>query len=187
MKKKIVVDKINSFLTEHPIFREECEVIYLMIQIRKILDFKDSKHRYKTLRFYCNWVLHIELNKERTTVLLSNMLEPAVNSRNSGHDNARSVINICSDFFKVNKLKRELELFNKENGISFDLSDNKWWKFARLLLEIIEGCTVHFVSTVVSKLEPIKHSDKEFHYKLCLVNSREKPIIKLKLKSSMES
>jgi len=183
MNKKIVVDKSNSFLTKHSIFREECEVIYLMVQIRKILEFKDSKYPYKTLRFYCNWVLHIELSNEWTTELLSNMLEPAVDSRKSGHDNAHSVIELCSDFFKVNTLKKELELFNKEHGLSLDLSGNKWWKFASLLLGIIEGCTVHFASTVVSKLEPIKHGDKEFHYKLSLVNSREKPIIKLKLKS----
>ena len=183
MNKKIVVDKLNSFLTKHSIFREECEVIYLMVQIRKILDFKDSKYPYKTLRFYCNWVLHIKLSNKWTTKLLSNMLESAVDSRESGHDNARSVIKLCSDFLKVNTLKEELELFNKEHGLLLDLSGNKLWKFARLLLGIIEGCTVCFESTVVSKLELIKYSDKEFHYKLSLVNSREKSIIKLKLKS----
>ena len=182
MNKQIVIDKLKFFINKHSIFAEECEVVYLMVQIRKILDFKDSNHPYKTLRFYCNWVLHIKLSKEWTTELLSNMLEPAVDNRKSGHDNASSVIKLCSDFFKVNTLKKELELFNKEYSLLLDLSGNKWWKFARLLLGIIEGCTVYFVSTVVSKLKPIKYSDKEFHYKLSLVNSRKKPIIKLKLK-----
>ena len=155
-----------------------------MVQIRKILDFKENKYPYKTLRFYCNWVLHIELSKGFTTELLSNMLEPAINSKKSGHDNALSVIKLCSDFFKIDKFKKELELFNENHGLFLDLSGNKWWEFASLLLGIIEGSTVHFKSTVVSKFEVIKHSDKEFYYKLSLFNSGEKPIIKLKLKSN---
>lgn len=182
MNKQVVIDKLKNFLNKHPIFSEECEVIYLMVQIRKILDFKDSKYSYDTLRFYCNWVLHIKLNKEMTTNLLSNMLEPAVDSRKSGHDNARNIINLYSDFFKLNTLKKELEIFIKEYSLLWNLSNKIWWKFARLLLEVISNCQVYFKSTVISKLEPVKADNGEFGYKLSLVSSREKPVIKLKLK-----
>lgn len=183
MNKKIIRDKLENFLKQHSVFKEDCEVVYLMVQIRRILEFKDSNYRYNTLRFYCNWVLHIKLSKETTTKLLSNMLEPAVDSSKSGHDNARSIIKLYSDFFKLNTLKKELEVFKKEYTLPLDLSNKNWWKFATLLLGVVDGCSVDFKSALVSKLEPKKHSDKEFHYKLSLVNSREKPIIKLKLKA----
>lgn len=183
MNKKIVIDKLIIFLNQHPIFDEECEVIYLMVQIRKILDFKNSKYSYDTLRFYCNWVLHIELDNKKTTELLSNMLDSIVDNTKSGHDNAHNIVASYSNYFKLNTLKKECELFIMEYSLPWNLSNNIWWKFARLLLGIIEGCHVHFKSTVVSELEPIKFSNEEFHYKLSLVNSREKPIIKLKLKS----
>lgn len=183
MNKQLVIDKLNNFLDKHPVFKEECEVIYLMVQIRKILDFKDSDHPYRTLRFYCNWVLHIKLCRKPTTKLLSNKLEQAVDSRKSGRDNARNIKKLCSDFLKLNTLKNELEIFIEEYSLPWNLSNKIWWKFARLLLGIIEDCPVYFVSAVVSKLDPIKYSDREFHYKISIVNSREKPIIKLKLKS----
>lgn len=183
MNKQEVVNKLKIFLNKKPIFSEECKAIYLMVQIRKILDFKDSKHSYDTLRFYCNWVLHIELDNKKTTELLSNILDSVVDNTKSGHDNARNIITSYSNFFKLNTLKKECNLFITEYSLPWNLSNNIWWKFARLLLEIVEGCRVHFKSTVVSELEPIKFSSEEFHYKLSLVNSREKPIIKLKLKS----
>lgn len=183
MDKREIIDKLRNFLNKHPIFGEECEVIYLMVQIRKILDFKDNNNPYNTLRFYCNWVLHIKLNKEMTAKLLSNILEPVVDSRKSGLDNARNIIKSYSDFFKLNTLKKELSDFIKEYKLSESLVDKNWWKFVRLLLDIIEGCIVYFKSTVISNLEPIKISNVEFKYKLSLVNNREKPIIVFKLKS----
>lgn len=184
MNKQAVIDKLKNFLNKHPIFSEECEVIYLMVQIRKILDYKNSRCPYSTLRFYCNWVLHNELSQERTTKLLSNMLESCIDDKKSGHDNARNIKLYNSDFFKLNTLKKEFRVFIEENTLPTDLLKNKnWWEFAKLLLEIIKECIVYFVPTEISKLEVLKYSNREFGYKFSLSNNRDKPIIKLKLKT----
>lgn len=179
---KTVIDKLKFFLKVHTLFTEECEVIYLMVQIRKILNDGGIPHR--TLRFYCNWALHNKLDQETTTSLLSDKLEPEINRKKSGHENARNLILYNSDFFKLNTLKDDLELFINENAIPTDLMDNKnWWGFAKLLLEIIKDCHVYFVPTEISELEIVKYDARNFGYKFTLTNNRQKPVIKLKLKS----
>ena len=155
MDKTIFVDKLRDFLNRHLLLTDECEAIFIMVQIRKILDC--GRNPYRTLRFYCNWALHNELSQERTTRLLFHLLDPCIDGKKGGHDNARNIKLYNSDFFKLNTLKKELKDFIKEYTLPADLLKNKnWWKFARLLLEIIKESPVVFVPTEISKLEVIK-------------------------------
>jgi hypothetical protein len=59
MGQKEIVEKLNTFLDKHMPFTEECHVVYLLVETRKILDKKDNK-KYPIVRFYCNWSVHID-------------------------------------------------------------------------------------------------------------------------------
>jgi len=181
MKKiDIIIKKLQKFLKERPIFTKECEVVYLMVEIRKILDHDSGP--YKTLRFYCNWVLHKELNQERTTKLLSSIFETNIDFKRSGRENARNVKFVGTDFFKLNTFKNELKDFFQRYDCSVVLLNKNWWKFARLLLDVIKECPIHFVSNKIRKLEIIKCDDSNYRYEFSLVGSRTKLVEKLKLK-----
>jgi hypothetical protein len=62
MSRPEIVDKLNSFLSTHHTFTEEAQVVYLLIEIRKILD-RDSNMKYPLLRFYCDWCVHTRKDK----------------------------------------------------------------------------------------------------------------------------
>ena len=106
MDKTIFIGKLKDFLNRHSLLTEECEVIFVMVQIRKILDCGGTP--YRTLRFYSNWVLHKELSRETTTKLLIDILGPGIDSKKSGRDNARNLISNNYDFFTLKTLKNSL-------------------------------------------------------------------------------
>lgn len=179
MDKTIFIDKLKDFLNRHSLLTEECEIIFVMVQMRKILDCGGTP--YRTLRFYCNWVLHNELSRETTTKLLIDIFRSGIDSKKSGHDNARNLISNNYDFFTFKTLKNELKDFINEHTLPTNILNNRNWKnFRKLLLEIIKDCQVSFVPTEISSLKVTKRNDKLFAYTFTLINGR-KPVIKLKI------
>lgn len=175
-----IIEKLNEFLIRHPILDEECHVIYLLVEIRKILEYE--RKSYKTLQFYCNWVLHKELSYEKTTKLLLKIFEPNVDLQKSGHENARNVKSVGRDFFVLKTFRKELEVFLKNHKLPIDLLNKNWWVFGKLLLEIIKDCPVRFAANKIQELKIEKYDDTNYGYKFSLINSKQKLIEKLKFK-----
>lgn len=180
MNKKNIIEKLRKFLQNHSKFEEECEVVYLMVEIRKILECGGKS--YKTLRFYCNWVLHKELSQEKTTKLLSDIFELNVDLKKSGRENAHNIKSIGKDFFILKTFRKELEEFLKDHKLPMDLLKKNWWTFGKLLLEIIKDCPVYFVANKIRELKIEKYDDRNYSYKFSLIDSKQKLVEKLKLK-----
>lgn len=180
MNKNKNIENLNKFLINHKIFKEKCEVIYLMVEIRKILEYGGKS--YKTLRFYCNWVLHKELDREKTTKLLADIFNSNVDFKKSGRENAHNIKYIGKDFFMLKTLRRELEVFLKDHNSPTDLLKKNWWTFGKLLLEIIKDCPVHFVANKIQELKIEKYDDRNYGYKFSIIDSKQKLVEKLKLK-----
>ena len=43
--------------------KNEYQAVYLLAQIRKVLESENAKGKYKVLNFYCNWALHSKIDK----------------------------------------------------------------------------------------------------------------------------
>ncbi len=56
-----IIGKLNRFLLKHQPLREECEVVYLMVELRKLLD-RDREqsilNNYSLVRFHADWIVH---------------------------------------------------------------------------------------------------------------------------------
>ena len=151
-----------------------------MVAIRKILEYGGNS--YKTLRFYCNWVLHKELSQEKTTKLLSDVFEPNIDLKKSGRENARNIKSVGRGFFMLKTFRKELGDFFKEYNLPLDLLKKNWWTFGKLLLEIIKDCPVHFVTNKIRELNIEKYDDRNYSYKFSLIDSKQQLVEKLKLK-----
>ena len=66
MAREEIIEKLNEFLNNHIPLTEECHAVYLMVEIRKILDHKRTTGQsedFSLLRFYCDWTVHTEKTK----------------------------------------------------------------------------------------------------------------------------
>jgi hypothetical protein len=181
MSDTVIRTDLQQFLRNHPVFKEECEVVYLMVQIRKILDYNSSLDSYDILRFYCNWTLHITLSDKRTTRIILRMFNNNVDFNKSGKEIASAVKDNSSDFFKLSTLKTEMEDFFNKYGIASIIISKSWISFIRLLLKVVSMCPIVFTSDEIQKME-LKEVNGNYNYKFSLENKREKPIVKLKFK-----
>jgi len=58
-----IVKKLTKFLGERPQIKEEFEVVYLMVELRKLLDREREQNQSNSdslVRFHADWVLHTD-------------------------------------------------------------------------------------------------------------------------------
>jgi len=133
-----ILTKLKKVLEES--IDEESQVVYVMVQIRKLLERVGTNLNYSLLRFYCNWVLHPKINK---LSVVRDTLNKIAEEHEKG-DYGESGL----DFINFNSLKKQMEAFFEEKNLPMDLLEEKekWRKFKKLLVNIIKDCPLEFES-----------------------------------------
>lgn len=137
----VILDKITRELGND--IDTESKALYLLAEIRKYIDRcgQKEKSKYPNLYFYCNWVLHIKMERTPAKKIL-NRFESIFSNTN----NLKEISNIFkkqeSDFYSFVNLKKKLLNFLKVNDLPTKLlkNSNKWFKFKRLLVGILMDC-----------------------------------------------
>ena len=63
MSRRDIIEKLAPLLTKG-LPDTEAGAVYLIVEIRKVLDHAyDKKTEYTLLRFYCDWVVHTEKSR----------------------------------------------------------------------------------------------------------------------------
>lgn len=152
------------------------------MQIRKILDLGNNNSPYKTLRFYCNWVLHTYLDQQATTKLLAEIfVDSTIDLAKTGHENACSMKFVGKDFFKLKSFRKELKDFLENYQLPIDSLGNWSTHTGKITLEIIKDVPVKFIPTQIKELQIKKYEDGNFGYTFTFSNGNHASIV-LKLK-----
>lgn len=175
-----ITRKLDSILAQD--VNNECQVIYVLSRIRKILENNKQKNKFRFLNLYCNWVLHNKLDHKNTTVLLADLFGKDIDNKKGGRENARILISNHSDFFNLSSLRRELDGFLRDNHLSSEMLNRNWEQFSKLLLEIIKESPIIFESNILHQLELVKDGEGNYGYKFSIAGNKSKPIIKLKFR-----
>ena len=56
-----ILAKLRGALVED--IADEYQVVFILSRIRKFLEFRNIKPKYKHLNFYCNWALHAKIGR----------------------------------------------------------------------------------------------------------------------------
>lgn len=140
MQKEGVIEDIKEFLKELSIFSRKSEVVYLLAEIRKLIEDDDE---YKTLHFYCNWVLHGKLTHKLTLKILSSKFD-FIELNKDKREIQKSLRHAeGGNFIKLNDFRSELHDFLRKKELPMKaLEGDKWYKFAEIYLEIIKKCPI---------------------------------------------
>lgn len=131
--------KLQRHLDGLELFEKEMEVIYLLVEIRKLMEREDvMQPRHRSIKFYCDWALHTMKSRDFRG------LEDVFNEIYVG----------CEEFFLRNtgvtpqplsrlmyfeQLRRDLRPFFEEHNLSVAMLDNEetWVSFVKQLLGIV--------------------------------------------------
>jgi len=139
--KEEIIKKLHEFLKEHSQMTEECHVVYLMVEIRKLIEQLDLEKECPILRFYCNWSVHTK--KERDNRAINEVIQEIERSIVSGKkfQETKQFIpngNSLLDFISFTELKKEMEcFFNKFSFPIVIFEENNWYNFRDLLIQIL--------------------------------------------------
>lgn len=142
MAKNEIVDKLNGFISTHNPNFEECHVLYLMVEFRKLLD-HESDHRnngsFTLLRFYCDWSMHTDkeyITKSMKTVIDEIYLDIKKQILNPSLKRDKSPI---IKFLYMDSLKSEMKIFLKKFKINNVIIEEGWINFVQNLVKILEN------------------------------------------------
>jgi len=138
MGRHIIVEKLDTLLKQQPLTKES-EVVYLMVEIRKILDLAyDKKADFVLLRFYCDWTVHTAKDQhlENIKPVIDKMYKN-IKLQIEGH--LGSTKSPVTDFIYLEELKKEMIEFLSKESLPNDWCQTKelWVEFTKLLLNVL--------------------------------------------------
>lgn len=158
-----IVKKLKSALSE-PI-KKECQVIYILAEIRKLLDRLRDKTILPVLRFYSNWALHIEIDDTSAVRSLLEKIEQTILSRQYDIDAVMAII----DF---EKFREEINIFLNKFNINNPFLKRKYWtNFRRSFVDVLIDCPLKPKNSEIKEFRFIKSSGvDDVDYKITFKN-----------------
>lgn len=147
----------------------EPKALYLLAEIRKYIDGynQTDEDKYPNLYFFCDWVLHIQMDRTPAKTILKRF-----QSISSGINNLKEISNNFiekeKNFYLFADLKAELRNFLRSNGLPLRLVENSgsWFKFKKLLVEILMDCPLVNENERVSKFSFEKGADEQIRFRI---------------------
>lgn len=136
-----IVEKIKAVI-KSPVTSEH-QVVYILVQIRKVAERRANVSLGNTLRLYCDWVVHPWLDRKGAKEIVKVFDEfRSASIAPGGQRNARSEAQATVDrLLDFSELRAELVEFLTTIGAS-NVRDDWWERFAFHLAHVIEDCPV---------------------------------------------
>lgn len=139
-----IIGKI-TLLVSKPELMSESEVSYLMSLTRKYLEYPNEKlkGRFSTLKFFCDWALHISIDRSipalETLVKLNDVIVELKKTPNND-----LLMQRVTKIVSFPLLKTEFHKFFLVLGVKDELTTDtyKWVKFLEKFIEIILDCVL---------------------------------------------
>lgn len=139
MAKNSIVDKLSDFLLSHPTLSEECHAVYVMVELRKILDHdrKAGIKEFDILRFYCDWTVHTD--KDRISSDMKRVIDDLLQDIKCHIQNpVMARRDKATRFVYMKNLRDELRKLVLAKGFDSSLVDAGWIPFVKLLVKVLE-------------------------------------------------
>lgn len=147
-----IAEKLNMFFGAHTPVTEECHVVYIMVELRKMLEHEKAT-KTSPLAFYCDWVVHTE--KDRITDDIRVMIDKIyqdVRQKIASTVYTRDDRSAVVDLLYFQELKKEVRAYLLRNDIIGSVTeDGNWNVFVSLLVKILENQPINNPTKDVTK------------------------------------
>jgi hypothetical protein len=119
----------------------EADVVYALVEVRKLLEQSGDESNYQRLVFFCNWVVHPTLDRSESQNVL-NELDRQLHGFDPNNPSTIDHSALAHRFMSFHQLCGELRAYLRKQGITaFWTTDVAGWRsFARLYSEVVKDC-----------------------------------------------
>ena len=151
--KNEIVQKLRTELIK-PVDGEP-QVVYVLVEIRKLIDHSPHKNQYRALKFYCDWALHIKLDQGGACQMLQ-QFDEALTARND-EESFRAAVEKFGPTISFATLRDEFINFLIEYDLPTEVAGKMlyWGRFLALYLSVVKDCPLAY-----SRNLPLHHIDE---------------------------
>jgi hypothetical protein len=112
----------------------ERQVVYILVEIGKLIEHDNAKEKYPTIMFYRNWVVHTKLDHSAVADRLVRLFDGYITSNN------KTASETLKQLVSPQTLRAELKKFLKQHGLRFSCCEDGvlWKRFVKYLAGIID-------------------------------------------------
>jgi len=136
-----IKEKLELSLGKPP--GNEADVVYTFVEIRKLLERERKKTEFKALTFFCDWVVHVELNRGSTPDMLS-VLDGRLGNLDLARPDDIGAEQEVHRFISLGLLKEELERFCDEMELptNWATDPTSWYECVKFYGEVVRDCAL---------------------------------------------
>ncbi len=147
MARHAIVEKLNQEFRE-PV-RSERQAVYILVELRKLLEITCSRMRYRSLDFHCDWAMHSMLDRGGARRIVQRFDErdrlwDEVNRSKPGDPlpDLNTPIAAFEEIVEFRNFRQELRDFCESQQIVGPLLDDEheWSHFLRQYASVIDSC-----------------------------------------------
>lgn len=138
MTQNAIVGKLRALLTDG--IDSECEVVYLLCEIRKLFDKTPARARPFALNMYCHWALHVDLKGTDTIMPFLEQIDAYMEGVLVGPEDFGASHRMIQEFLFLETLRSQLRDFLAGYDLPLDLTDDsdQWNDFVKHYAGVIE-------------------------------------------------
>jgi len=142
--------------------RTECQVVYLMVELRKLMDRREEERRngmsegdrrnlrreFPVLKLFCDWAVHINIEWNREAEPLLREFDGAVESAKAGNGIPFSFL----QFLSLSHFRDEFARFLHVNGLPSRLVEDgdAWDLFLNLYSAVVSDCPITYTKAQIA-------------------------------------
>jgi hypothetical protein len=149
-----IVEKLDLLISNG--IQTEAQVVYLLVEVRKLLEMQQRKHEFEALVFHCDWVVHAQLSGATAQYYLSH-INRMQHSNVTGELHADEWEEVAP-LIGAQRFHEDLRTVLRLEGISSAVCDepSKWTSFMSLY-----GAVISDVPLTITRLRETKRAPKQ--------------------------
>jgi hypothetical protein len=122
----------------------ECRVVYILAEIRKLIERERQQKKYYALTFHCSWALHTTMDRGEGAARILKRFDKAyvLLKEKNLHDLPTDLSNDLIETIDLKKFRAELDMFLTAHDLPRHVVGHDWTKFLRLYAAVIEDCAL---------------------------------------------
>ena len=141
-----IIEKLTRHLSR-PII-EECEVVYLMVGVRKMMYHQNSARQYPVVRLFCDWTVHTSISRNPEAEPLLREFDRAAATVKAGNGFR---LPFLLDVLSLSNFRSELGKFLDSNLLPTQVvrDQDEWDRFLDLYSSVVADCPITYTKLQV--------------------------------------
>jgi hypothetical protein len=149
------------------------QVIYILVELRKLMELSNNNSAYQVLNFFSNWVVHSKLSASAVADDIIRMLDGMMDLRCNDTVDMKLEDDIVK-FISLERLREDLNAFMKEIGLSTEVctDSGKWFRFQKKLVGVISDVPLELRPLDIAKAKDRKKPNSTKFVKSIIVKDK---------------